>query len=88
METFLQWQKYHQCGEFRFRKPNPQANLICNLKFYQNRLKISKLICHFLSIRIVQKLKAAIKRSPVTALLGPRQCGKTNLARGLGEHRV
>jgi uncharacterized protein len=27
----------------------------------------------------------AIKRSPVTALLGPRQCGKTTLAREIGE---
>lgn len=30
-----------------------------------------------------QKLRAAINRSPITALLGPRQCGKTTLARSL-----
>ena len=30
-------------------------------------------------------LKTAIARSPVTALLGPRQCGKTTLARQLAE---
>ncbi len=35
----------------------------------------------------LKKLKAAIKRSPVTALLGPRQCGKTTLARELGEQQ-
>ncbi len=29
----------------------------------------------------------ALRRSPVTALLGPRQCGKTTLARMLGEDR-
>lgn len=29
------------------------------------------------------RLKAALQRSPVTALLGPRQCGKTTLARQL-----
>jgi predicted AAA+ superfamily ATPase len=32
-------------------------------------------------------LKTAIGRSPVTALLGPRQCGKTTLARQLAEHQ-
>src|SRR5712692_3159914 len=29
------------------------------------------------------RLAAALKRSPVTLLLGPRQCGKTSLARRL-----
>ncbi|MDO9128444.1 MAG: ATP-binding protein, partial [Anaerolineales bacterium] len=29
----------------------------------------------------LEKLDAATKRSPITALLGPRQCGKTTLAR-------
>ena len=29
----------------------------------------------------LQKLSTAIRRSPITALLGPRQCGKTTLAR-------
>ena len=33
------------------------------------------------------RLKTAIERSPVTALLGPRQCGKTTLARQLSEHQ-
>lgn len=31
----------------------------------------------------VRELQAAVRRSPVTALLGPRQCGKTTLARQL-----
>lgn len=29
----------------------------------------------------IKRLSASVKRSPVTALLGPRQCGKTTLAR-------
>ena len=29
----------------------------------------------------INKLKKATSRSPITALLGPRQCGKTTLAR-------
>ena len=33
------------------------------------------------------QLKAAITRSPITALLGPRQCGKTTLARQLASTR-
>ena len=33
--------------------------------------------------RLVRDLDAALRRSPVTALLGPRQCGKTTLARSL-----
>lgn len=33
----------------------------------------------------LEKLTTAVKRSPVTALLGPRQCGKTTLARLFGE---
>jgi predicted AAA+ superfamily ATPase len=33
------------------------------------------------------KLKTAIRRSPVTALLGPRQCGKTTLARLLAKEQ-
>lgn len=35
----------------------------------------------------INRLSDAIKRSPVTALLGPRQCGKTTLARILGHDR-
>ena len=35
----------------------------------------------------LNRLKAAIGRSPVTALLGPRQCGKTTLARQLAEQQ-
>jgi len=31
----------------------------------------------------IKKLKTAIKRAPVVSLLGPRQCGKTTLARFL-----
>jgi uncharacterized protein len=33
------------------------------------------------------QVSAALQRSPVTALLGPRQCGKTTLARMLAEQR-
>ncbi len=33
------------------------------------------------------RLKTALERSPVTALLGPRQCGKTTLARQVAEHQ-
>ncbi len=33
----------------------------------------------------LNRLKTAIARSPVTALLGPRQCGKTTLARLIAE---
>ena len=29
----------------------------------------------------LERLATAVRRSPVTALLGPRQCGKTTLAR-------
>lgn len=32
----------------------------------------------------LQQLAKAVHRSPVTSLLGPRQCGKTTLARALG----
>lgn len=33
----------------------------------------------------LDQLSRAVKRSPVTALLGPRQCGKTTLARMFGQ---
>ena len=33
----------------------------------------------------MSQLKTALRRSPVTALLGPRQCGKTTLARLFGK---
>jgi predicted AAA+ superfamily ATPase len=36
----------------------------------------------------IEQLSNALRRSPVTALLGPRQCGKTTLARLLGQNRV
>lgn len=32
-------------------------------------------------LEYINRLTIAIKRSPITALLGPRQCGKTTLAR-------
>lgn len=35
----------------------------------------------------LERLSKAIMRSPVTALLGPRQCGKTTLARSFSETR-
>ena len=35
----------------------------------------------------VSALGSAVRRSPVTALLGPRQCGKTTLARAFGASR-
>ena len=31
-------------------------------------------------------IEKAVIRSPVTAILGPRQCGKTTLARNFGRH--
>jgi predicted AAA+ superfamily ATPase len=33
----------------------------------------------------LRQLSTAVRRSPVTALLGPRQCGKTTLARKFGQ---
>jgi hypothetical protein len=38
-------------------------------------------------LRSTTDLAAAVRRSPVTALLGPRQCGKTTLARTFGASR-
>lgn len=35
----------------------------------------------------LQKLEVALRRSPITALLGPRQCGKTTLARAFAQGR-
>lgn len=35
----------------------------------------------------IERLSKAVKRSPVTALLGPRQCGKTTLARLFGKEK-
>ena len=35
--------------------------------------------------KYIQKLDAAFRRSPVISLLGPRQCGKTTLARLFGD---
>ena len=35
----------------------------------------------------LQQLETAVSRSPITALLGPRQCGKTTLARQLAATR-
>jgi predicted AAA+ superfamily ATPase len=35
----------------------------------------------------INRLVIAIGRSPITALLGPRQCGKTTLARQLADHQ-
>jgi uncharacterized protein len=35
----------------------------------------------------LDRLKTALGRSPATALLGPRQCGKTTLARQIAEHQ-
>jgi len=37
--------------------------------------------------RATAELAAAVRRSPVTALLGPRQCGKTTLARAFAASR-
>jgi predicted AAA+ superfamily ATPase len=36
----------------------------------------------------LSQLKQAVRRSPVTALLGPRQCGKTTLAHLFGKNRT
>ncbi|MHC4988147.1 MAG: ATP-binding protein [Planctomycetota bacterium] len=35
----------------------------------------------------IQRVNSAIKRAPITALLGPRQCGKTTLARLVGSQQ-
>jgi len=35
----------------------------------------------------MQQISAAIRRSPITAILGPRQCGKTTLARMFGSDK-
>jgi predicted AAA+ superfamily ATPase len=37
---------------------------------------------------LLRQVETAIKRSPVTALLGPRQCGKTTLARDIARSRA
>ena len=37
--------------------------------------------------KYIDAVSTAVQRSPVTALLGPRQCGKTTLARMLGQDR-
>src|SRR5260370_12438352 len=34
---------------------------------------------------LLKTLRGGLKANPVVALLGPRQCGKTTLARGLAE---
>jgi hypothetical protein len=36
----------------------------------------------------LEKLERACRRSPVTALMGPRQCGKTTLARMFAEGKA
>ena len=33
---------------------------------------------------LLQRVEYGLKRNPVTAIFGPRQCGKTTLARELG----
>lgn len=38
--------------------------------------------------RYLERLSRGVKRSPITALLGPRQCGKTTLARQFGKERA
>ena len=35
-------------------------------------------------VELLEQVKYGLKRSPVTAILGPRQCGKTTLAREIG----
>ncbi len=37
--------------------------------------------------RSLDQIDTALRRSPVTALLGPRQCGKTTLARAVAQHQ-
>ena len=36
----------------------------------------------------LKQLSRAVKRSPITALIGPRQCGKTTLARMFAKDRT
>ena len=35
----------------------------------------------------LKNIATAVKRAPITTLLGPRQCGKTTLARIYGDER-
>ena len=44
-----------------------------------------KILCMIKRESYIEQLSTAIRRSPVTALLGPRQCGKTTLARMYGD---
>ena len=43
---------------------------------------------HVNSPGYIDRVKKAISRSPVVALLGPRQCGKTTLARMICDHQA
>ena len=36
----------------------------------------------------LEQISRAIRRSPITALIGPRQCGKTTLARMFAKDRT
>jgi predicted AAA+ superfamily ATPase len=36
---------------------------------------------------LVGRVTAGLEQSPVTLILGPRQCGKTTLARQLGQNQ-
>jgi len=38
-------------------------------------------------LELLKRVKAGLRQSPVTALLGPRQCGKTTLAREIAKSR-
>jgi hypothetical protein len=40
-----------------------------------------------LRARYLEQIEDAVRRSPITALLGPRQCGKTTLARAFCQNR-
>ncbi len=47
-----------------------------------------KIVCVIQRPSFLKQLSEAVRRSPVTALLGPRQCGKTTLARMFAEDRA
>jgi len=63
----------------------PQAiNTIIRIDIPNYRVYIASMIARS---EYLDRLSAAVKRSPVTALLGPRQCGKTTLARAFAKGR-
>lgn len=62
----------------------PESTPVCRIiiEITEFASHIARMISEFIQRpRIMDELQRAMKRSPVVALLGPRQCGKTTLAR-------